>query len=153
MVAMTGQTISPKRRPVAVYAIAAYAALQTVRVFAVPIIFSVTGGTVAEAWLFPAMMDVLIGATALFVAYGLVRRRGLAAWTAAIVFFALSISDHLDALTVSARAAGPAPAMMANSTATVIQLAVMSVLELAAVAVLATRLRSYYLGKEAGVTM
>ena len=123
------------------------ALFQIVRVLAYPIIQDVFAGVNAEAWLFPAMMDVFVGATALFVAIGIWRGKGLAVWTSAIVFFCLSISDHLDAVTVVLTSKGPNPAMMSGApSAIATQLSVMTLLEVLAIWALTTKsLRSHYL--------
>jgi hypothetical protein len=99
------------------------------------------------AWLFPAMMDVFVGATALFVAIGIWRGKGLLPWTSAIVFYALSISDHLDAISVVLTSKGPAPAMMSGApSAVATQLAVMTLLEAAALWALTTKaMRDHFL--------
>ena len=123
------------------------ALFQIVRVLAYPIIQDVFAGVNAEAWLFPAMMDVFVGAAALFVAIGIWRGKGLAVWTSAIVFFCLSISDHLDAATVVLTSKGPNPAMMSGApSAIATQLGVMTLLEALAIWALTTKsLRSHYL--------
>ena len=123
------------------------ALFQIVRVLAYLIIKDVFAGVNAEAWLFPAMMDVFVGATALFVAIGIWRGKGLAVWTSAIVFFCLSISDHLDAITVVLTSKGPNPAMMSGApSAIATQLGVMTLLEALAIWALTTKsLRSHYL--------
>lgn len=142
------KTNSPTKSPrVAIILLGGLALFQIVRVMAYPIIQDVFAGVNADAWLFPAMTDVFIGVTALFVALGLWRGKGLAVWTSAIVFFCLSISDHLDAMTVVLTSEGPHPAMMSGApSAVVTQLAVMGLLEALAVWALTTKsMRNHYL--------
>jgi len=79
--------------------VALYALLQTHRLIAFVLAQDVLTNRAAAAWLFPAFVDIFVGVTAPIVAYALWRRRGLAVWVTAIVWFAISISDHLDALT------------------------------------------------------
>jgi hypothetical protein len=50
---------------------------------------------------------VFIGITGPLLAFAIWRRTGLAVWVNAIVFFTLSIADHLDAVTNAQ--AGPVP--------------------------------------------
>ena len=132
---------------VAIVLLGGLALFQGVRILAIFIIQDVLAGKIPEAWLFPAFMDVFIGVTAIFVAIGLWRAKGLAIWTAAIVFFALSISDHLDAISVLLSTKGPLPAMMSGPTAsTVTMLVVTSLVEAFAIWALTTRrLRAHYL--------
>jgi hypothetical protein len=141
-------TTEMKKSPrVAIILIGLLALIQIIRVMAYPIIQDVFAGKNAEAWLFPAMMDVFVGAAALFVAIGIWRGKGLAVWTSTIVFFCLSISDHLDAITVRLMSKGPHPAMMSGAPSGVVtQLVVMSLLEALAVWALTTKsFRSHYL--------
>ena len=147
---MTTETKPSTKAPrVAIILVGVLALFQIIRVAAYTIVRDSLAGANAEAWLFPAMMDVLIGATALFVALGIWRGRNLLVWTAAIVFFCLSISDHMDAITVILTSKGPAPAMMSGTPAAVITpLAVMSALEAIAIGALTTKsMRDHYLAK------
>ena len=147
---MSSQTNTGMKKPrIAIILVAILALLQIVRVFAYSIIRDALAGTVAEAWLFPAMMDVFVGVAALFVALGVWRGKGLLPWTAAIVFFCLSISDHIDAMTVILTSKGPTPAMMSGAPSGVVtQLVVMSLLEALALWALTTKsMRDHYLSK------
>lgn len=132
---------------VAIILVGLLALFQIIRVMAYAIIVDVLAGKNAEAWLFPAMMDVFIGVTALFIAIGIWKGRGLLPWTAAIVFYFLSISDHLDAMSVVLTSKGPSPAMMSGApSAIVTQLVVMSLLEALAVWALTSKsMRDHYL--------
>jgi hypothetical protein len=139
-------TQSNKKTPrVAIILLSVLALFQIVRLFAFTIIQDALAGKVAESWTFPAMMDVFVGACALFVALGIWRGKGLAPWVSAIVFFCLSISDHIDAMTVTLTSKGPAPAMMSGS-GVIPQLVVMSILEIIALWALTTKtMREHYL--------
>jgi hypothetical protein len=141
---------SAKSPRIAIILLGALALFQIIRVSAFTIIQDILAGTVADAWMFPAILDVIIGVAALFIALGLWRGKGLAVWTSAIVFFCLSISDHLDALTVRLMSEGPHPAMMSGASSGVVtQLAVMILLEVLAVWALTTKsLRNHYLPKD-----
>jgi len=125
----------------------ALALFQIVRTGAFFMIQDVLVGKTPVEWLFPASVDVFVGVAALFVAIALWTRKGLAVWTIAIVFFCISISDHLDAMTVVLNTKGPLPAMMSgapSSTATI--LAVMTLVEAFAIWVLTWKgLRAHYL--------
>jgi hypothetical protein len=129
---------------IAIILVGLLALFQITRVSAFPIIQDALSGANAEAWLFPAMMDVFIGVCALFVALGVWRGKGLLVWIAAIVFFALSISDHFDAMATLLTTKGPNPATMNSST--ISMLVVMSLVEAAAIWALASKsMRAYYL--------
>ena len=128
-----------------IYLIAGVATFQIVRILAYQITKDVAAGSVAQAWRFPAYLDMFIGITAPFIAYGLLRKTGLGIWTGAVVWFALSISDHLGAITVLAKGSGPAPSMMSNASASIIQLIVISLLEFGMILLLtSSKLRKHY---------
>ncbi len=119
-------------------AIAVLAFVQTVRVFAVQLAQDVIAGSAPLEWLFPAYLDIIVGATAPFVAFGIWRGTGVTLWTVAIVWFTVSIVDHLDALTVILNTTGQLPAAFPASDASsaVIFLVVSVALEALAVAAL-----------------
>ncbi|MBI3241258.1 MAG: hypothetical protein HYZ49_03085 [Chloroflexi bacterium] len=145
----------PAKSPrAAIIFLGALALFQIIRITAFFMIQDVLSGKTPDAWLFPAMTDVFIGAMALFVAIGLWKGKGLAVWVSAIVFFCISISDHLDAITVVLTTKGPLPAMMngaPSSTATM--LAVMSLVEAFAIWALTRKsLKAHYLAPKTNPT-
>jgi len=81
--------------------VALLALFQTIRVSAFQLVQDILANREAAAWLFPAFVDIFVGVSAPFVAYALWRKRGLAVWVTAVVWFTISISDHLDALTTA----------------------------------------------------
>ena len=86
------------------------------------------------------MMNVFVGMAALFVAIGIWRGKGLFVWTAAIVFFCLSISDHVDAITVRLLGNGPHPASMSGALSGILtMLVVMSLVEAIAIFALTSK--------------
>lgn len=128
--------------------------LQIIRAAAFFIIQDIRAGKTPVEWLFPASVDVFVGVAALFVALALWTRKGLAVWTIAIVFFCISISDHLGAITVVLNTKGPLPAMMSGApSSTAITLAIMTLVEAFAVWVLTWKsLRVHYLGPQVNST-
>ena len=145
---MNNESKSPaKSVRIAIILVGVLALFQLTRVAAYSMIQDVLAGITPEAWLFPASMDVFIGVTALFVAIAVWKGKGLAVWTSAIVFFILSISDHMDAMTVVLNTKGPLPAMMSGApSSTAIMLTVMSIVELAAILALTSKgMRDHYL--------
>ena len=146
---MSPESNPPAKSPrVAIVLLGTLALFQIIRAAAFFIIQDVLAGKTPEAWLFPAGVDVFIGVAALFVAIALWTRKGLAVWTIAIVFFCISISDHLDAMTVVLNTKGPLPAMMSGApSSTAIMLAVMTLVEAFAIWGLTSKsLRAHYLG-------
>lgn len=140
-------TESKKSVRVAIILLGALALFQIIRASAYSLIQDVLAGKTPDAWLFPAAMDVFVGVTALFVAIALWRGKGLAVWTSAIVFFALSIADHMDAITALLFAKGPLPAWASGApSSTVTMLVVMILVEAFAIWGLTTKsMRQHYL--------
>ena len=81
--------------------------LQLPRLIAIPLIQDVLDETESDAWMFPAILDVVVAVAAPFMAVALWRARGLWVWVTAIVFFTVSIIDHLDAITAGLLAPPP----------------------------------------------
>ena len=142
--------MTPVAKPrIAIFLISLLAAFQVVRIFALPIIQGVFDGKYSEAWLYPAMVDMVIGASALVIGYALWKKRGLAVWTIAIVWFVISVFDHMDAFTVIATTTEALPpGFPPQASSAMAGLLVMSALELLALVTLTrSKLRNYYLGR------
>ena len=95
--------------------------LQVPRLIAIPLIQGLLDDTESDAWMFPAILDIVVAVAAPFMAIALWRARGLWVWVTAIVFFTVSIIDHLDAITAGLLAptpqifgggSGPSPAIV-----------------------------------------
>lgn len=71
-------------------------------------------GSVAASWAFPAMADVAFGITAPLIVFMLWRKTGLDVWVVGVVWFALSIFDYIDGLTVGITV-GPPVAKMSET--------------------------------------
>ena len=139
----TGSVVRPRR---AITAVAAWALIQVLRISGLSVAQGVLAGDEAAAWLFPGLGDTFLAITAPFVALVVWRRSGLAIWVTAIVWFILSIVDHLDGLTATLTT--PLPRSIGGSSASFATgLLVLSALDLAALALLARKaMRSHYLG-------
>jgi len=130
----------------AIIAIAVWTLFQLVRLMAFSITQDVSAGIDSPAWMFPALMDVFIGITAPFIAYMILRKTGLAVWTIAIVWFALSISDHLDAIITTLTVPIAHSMQSMGSSMFLVTLIINTVLDLVAIKLLAgKKMRSYYL--------
>ena len=152
---MNTESNPPAKSPrVAIILLGVLAVFQIIRAAAFFMIQDILAGKTPVEWLFPASVDVFVGVAALFVALALWTRKGLAVWTIAIVFFCISISDHLDAITVVLNTKGPLPAMMSGApSSTATMLAVMTLVEAFAIWVLTWKsLRAHYLGPKANAT-
>lgn len=81
--------------------LAIWCLLQLPRLIAIPLIMGVVNGDEDPAWMYPAVLDIVVAVAAIPVAYLLWFRRGLLPFVAGVVFFAISIVDHGDALTAT----------------------------------------------------
>jgi hypothetical protein len=128
-----------------VIGVAAWAAFQTIRLVGFPLAQAALAGRASPAWLYPAVTDVAVGLVAPIVAFVVWRMKGLGVWVFAIVFFAISIVDHLDAVTAALATPIPAaPLLSPSPVATAIELVVISAIDAVAIVVLGTaRMRSY----------
>lgn len=75
--------------------------LQLPRLIAIPLIRDVAAGRDDPAWMYPAILDIVVAVAAIPVAWLLWRRRGLLPYVAGVVFFVVSIIDHGDAVTAA----------------------------------------------------
>jgi hypothetical protein len=128
-----------------VIGLTAWAAFQVIRVVGFFLAQDALAGSASPAWLYPAITDVVVGLMAPIVAFAIWRMKGLGVWVLAIVFFAISIVDHLDAVTAALNTPIPAaPLLNPSPVATAVELVVISVIDAIAIALLATgRMRAY----------
>jgi hypothetical protein len=89
----------PGRPRAVLVLLAAWCLLQLPRLIAVPLIRDVLAGAESPAWLYPAILDVVVAVAAVPVAWLLLRRRGLLPFVAGVLFLVVSMVDHGDALT------------------------------------------------------
>lgn len=75
--------------------------LQLPRLIAIPLIRDVASGRDDSAWMYPAILDVVVAVAAIPVAWLLWKRRGLLPFVAGVVFLVTSIIDHGDAVTAA----------------------------------------------------
>ena len=88
-------TLRDLRRPRALLAfLSIWALLQLPRLIAIPLISDVVAGRDDAAWMYPAILDVVVAVAAIPVAWLIWRRRGLLPFVAGIVFLVVSIVDH-----------------------------------------------------------
>jgi len=103
----TVDTAASRRIRLLILGLVVWVLLQLPRLIAIPLIQDVLADTESPAWMFPAILDVVVAVAAPFVAFALWRRRGLTVWVLAVVFFAVSIIDHMDAVTAGLLAPAP----------------------------------------------
>ena len=118
---VSNPTAADERPQLIIIGLIVWVVLQVPRLIAIPLIQGVLDGTESDAWMFPAILDIVVAVAAPFMAVALWRARGLWVWVTAIVFFTVSIVDHLDAITAGLLAptpqvfgggSGPSPAVV-----------------------------------------
>ncbi len=80
-------------------ALAIWIFAQLIRFIAIPLITSVANGVDAAGWMYPAILDVIAAALAVPLVIAIWKWRGFTVWALSIVYFTLSIVDHIGALT------------------------------------------------------
>ena len=80
-------------------ALAVWILAQLIRLIAIPLITSVAHGIDAPGWMYPAILDVVAAAFAVPLVLAIWKWRGFSVWALTIVYFTLSIVDHIGALT------------------------------------------------------
>ena len=125
--------------------LAGWTLFQTIRLVGFFLAQNALAGSASPAWLYPAMTDVVVGIMAPIVTFAIWRLKGLGVWVFSIVFFAISIVDHLDAVTAALTTSIPsAPLLFPSVVTTAGLLIVLSLIDAVAVAVLATaKMRAY----------
>lgn len=100
--------------------------LQISRLIAIPIVQDVLQGTDESAWMYPAILDIVVAILSPVAIYFLWKKRNVETWAFLLIFFVISIIDHGNAITASslaripqtfvkmgAKEAGSAPAIQA----------------------------------------
>lgn len=72
---------------------------QLIRFIAIPLITSVANGVDAPGWMYPAVLDVVTAVFAIPLATLVWKWRGFTTWSLSVIYFTLSITDHIGALT------------------------------------------------------
>ena len=125
--------------------LAAWTLFQTIRLVGLSLAQDALTGSASPAWLYPALTDAAIGIMAPIVTFAVWRMKGLGVWVFGIVFFVISIVDHMDAVTAGLTTPIPnAPLLGGPPLILAVQLTVISVIDAVAIAVLGTaKMRSY----------
>lgn len=77
------------------FAMVIWTLLQLSRFIAVTLIGVIDAGNESEAWRYPAQLDLFAAVLAIPLAWTFIMRRGLFIWTFTVVYFAISIVDHV----------------------------------------------------------
>lgn len=100
-------TSAPHRPRTALIVLTVWVLLQLPRFIAVPLIQSVLAGHDPAAWLFPAIIDIVVAVAGLPLIVLAWTRPALATWVYALLWLSLSMFDHASAITAFAIAGVP----------------------------------------------
>lgn len=136
-------TSQPRKRtmPPVLLAAALWAALQIVRIAAFPTVQAILAGQAAVEWLFPSIVDVLIGVTAPLIAWLIWRKAGFGPRLAALIWFAVSALAHVETFVLNLISAKPDAWFGMSQGAVGLLLALFAVLDVWAAALVFRRLR------------
>ena len=81
--------------------------LQLSRVIALPLINEINAGGDSEAWRYPAYLDLFAAVFAIPLVWAFLVKRGLITWVVGIVYWAISIVDHVGNFVTTAHVAPP----------------------------------------------
>lgn len=90
-------TLSENRPKLLIWMLSIWMILQIPRFVAVPLIIDVLNGIDSPAWMYPAILDVVIALPSPFLAHAVWKRRGLGVWAISVIYLVVSIIDHGDA--------------------------------------------------------
>src|SRR5574341_1214564 len=125
----TLSVLSDRRLRLAIITIAVWALIQMTRLTAFSITQSVLARIDSTAWLYPAYVDMLIGITAPFVAFVLWRRTGIGVWVAVLIWFTISLFDHMDAIAAALISPIPQAFFGGNQSGVLISLLISTLLD------------------------
>lgn len=75
--------------------------LQISRLIAIPIVQDVLQGTDESAWMYPAILDIVVAVLSPFAIYFLWKKRNVETWVFLLIYFVISIIDYGNAITAS----------------------------------------------------
>lgn len=108
---------------------AIWAVLQLARVLSLPTIQASLAGNVAVEWLYPAIIDVLIGVSAPLVAFLIWRKNGVWARMTALIWFAVSFLEHIETIALNLISIKPHAFFGTTQSAIALELALFALLD------------------------
>lgn len=88
-------------------AISVWFLLQIPRFIALPLISDVLNGIDSPAWLYPAILDVMVATASPFLIYLIWKRRSHTTWVFVVIYLVTSIIDHGGSLSADFLTATP----------------------------------------------
>ncbi|MFZ2488781.1 MAG: hypothetical protein WAZ19_11720 [Anaerolineae bacterium] len=138
---MTTSEYLKRTTPPALLAAALWGMLQIVRVTAFPTVQAILAGHAAMEWLYPSIVDVLIGVSAPLIAWLIWRQAGFWPRLAALIWFAVSALARVETLILNLISAKPDTWFGMSQGTTGLLLALFAVLDVWAAVVVMRHLR------------
>ncbi len=89
--------------------------LQLSRFIALALIADIDAGVESEAWRYPALLDVFAAVFAVPLAWAIIWRRGLITWSCLVIYWAISIVDHIGNFVTTSHVGPPSIAENASN--------------------------------------
>ncbi len=131
---------SPSKRAIVINrllpVVALWAFLQLARVWSFATIQGIWAGSKPIEWLYPALIDLVIGLSAPLVAFFIWRKDGLWYRMAALIWFAVSFLEHVETIALNLISVKPHAFLGANQSAIALELAIFASFDAIALVIL-----------------
>lgn len=84
-----------------------WGAIQIARLIAIPLIGDILARKEDPAWMFPAMLDVVVALASVYLLPALWKKQAFSTWLYAFLYLFLSIIDHIDGAVAAAFSTTP----------------------------------------------
>lgn len=115
---------------------AVWALLQTARVLAFPTIQGILGGNTAVEWLYPSLIDMLIGLSAPVIAFFIWKKNGLWYRLTPLIWFAVSFLEHVETIALNLISVKPHAFWGTTQSTITLELALFALLDAIALVIL-----------------
>lgn len=116
---------------------AVWAALQLARILSFPTIQNIISGSDAVEWLYPSIIDVLIGLSAPLIAFFIWRKNSVWPRLTTLIWFSVSLLEHIETIGLNIVSLKPDTFFGTTQSAIALELAIFAMLDAIALVVVA----------------
>ncbi|HNP86964.1 MAG TPA: hypothetical protein PKK78_12540, partial [Kouleothrix sp.] len=116
---------------------AVWAALQLARILSFPTIQNIISGSDAVEWLYPSIIDVLIGLSAPLIAFFIWRKNSVWPRLTTLIWFSVSLLEHIETIGLNIVSLKPDAFFGTTQSAIALELAIFAMLDAIALVVVA----------------